>query len=168
MQKAWVDSLGGEDPLEKEMTTHPSSLAWDIPRTEEPGGLQFMGSPKVGHDLAAKQIKKKYTWLKICHPNHFQENGQVVLSAFTLSCRQPPECSSSCGTETLYPLNRTSPSPPLAPGNHHPTFSLYEFHSSGIVQYLSFYNWLISLSIMSSNCIHVVAYIKISFLFKAE
>ena len=67
MQKAWVDSLGGEDPLEKEMTTHSSSLAWEIPWTEEPGGLQFMGSPKVGHNLAAKQIKK-YTWLKVCHP----------------------------------------------------------------------------------------------------
>ena len=39
MQKTQVDSMGGEDPLEKEMTTHSSSLAWEIPWTEEPGGL---------------------------------------------------------------------------------------------------------------------------------
>ena len=40
----WVRSLGQEDPLEKEMATHSSILAWKIPRTEEPGGLQPMGS----------------------------------------------------------------------------------------------------------------------------
>ena len=42
MQKMRVQSLGREDPLEKEMTTHSSSLVWEIPRTEEPGGLQSM------------------------------------------------------------------------------------------------------------------------------
>ena len=49
MQETWVQSLGGEDPLEKEMATHFSILAWRIPRTEEPGGLQSMGSQRVGH-----------------------------------------------------------------------------------------------------------------------
>ena len=43
VQKTWVQSLGGEDPLEKEMATHSSILAWRIPWTEEPGGLQSMG-----------------------------------------------------------------------------------------------------------------------------
>ena len=43
MQEAWVQSLGQEDPLEKEMATHSSSLAWRVSWTEEPGGLQFMG-----------------------------------------------------------------------------------------------------------------------------
>ena len=43
MQETWVQSLGGEDPLEKEMTTHSSILAWETPWTEEPGGLQSMG-----------------------------------------------------------------------------------------------------------------------------
>ena len=42
-------------PLEKEMATHPSILAWRIPQTEEPGGLQSMGSQRVGHNLATKQ-----------------------------------------------------------------------------------------------------------------
>ena len=46
----WVRSLGGEDPLEEEMGTHSSILAWRIPWTEEPGGLQSMGSQRAGHD----------------------------------------------------------------------------------------------------------------------
>ena len=45
-----VPFLGGEDPLEKEMGTHPSILAWKIPWTEDPGRLQSMGSHRVGHD----------------------------------------------------------------------------------------------------------------------
>ena len=48
-------SLGLEDSLEKEMATHSSILAWESPWTEEPGGLQSTGSPRVGHDLATKQ-----------------------------------------------------------------------------------------------------------------
>ena len=45
-----LQSLGQEDPLEKEMATHSSVLAWRIPRTEGPGGLQSMGSQRVGHN----------------------------------------------------------------------------------------------------------------------
>ena len=45
-----VQSLGGEDPLEEGMVTHSRVLAWRIPWTEEPGGLQSMGSQRVGHD----------------------------------------------------------------------------------------------------------------------
>ena len=50
-----VQSLSREDPLEKEMATCSSILAWEIPRTEEPGGLQSMGSQRVGHDLGTEQ-----------------------------------------------------------------------------------------------------------------
>ena len=50
MGETQVQSLGGEDPLEKEMATHSSILAWKIPLTEEPGRLQSMGSERVGHD----------------------------------------------------------------------------------------------------------------------
>ena len=50
MQETWVPSLGWEDPLEKGMATHSDILAWRIPQTEEPGGLQSMGSQRVGHD----------------------------------------------------------------------------------------------------------------------
>ena len=46
----WVSSLGEEDPLEEEMATHSSILAWRIPWTEEPGGLQSIGVQRVRHD----------------------------------------------------------------------------------------------------------------------
>ena len=48
-----LPSLGQENPLEKEMAVHSSILAWEIPWMEEPGGLQSMGSQRVGHDLAS-------------------------------------------------------------------------------------------------------------------
>ena len=51
MQETWVQSLGQEDPLEKEMATHSSILAWEIPWMEEPGGLQSIG------------LQKSHTWL---------------------------------------------------------------------------------------------------------
>ena len=50
--ETWVLSLGWEDPLEKSMATHSSVLAWRTPWTEEPGGLQSMGSQRVGHDCS--------------------------------------------------------------------------------------------------------------------
>ena len=50
MQETWVRSLDWEDPLEEGMATHSSILTWRIPWTEEPGGLQSMGSQRVGHD----------------------------------------------------------------------------------------------------------------------
>ena len=66
----WVRSLGWEDPLEKEMSTHSSILAWEITWTEEPGRLQCAGSQRVRHDLATKQQQMcvcvcthmAYTW----------------------------------------------------------------------------------------------------------
>ena len=51
-QETWVRSLGREDPLEKEMSTHSSILSWRIPWAEDPGGLQSMGSQRVRHDWA--------------------------------------------------------------------------------------------------------------------
>ena len=50
MQETWVSSLGWEDPLESGMATHSSILAWRIPWTEGPGGLQFKGPQRDGHD----------------------------------------------------------------------------------------------------------------------
>ena len=50
MQDTWVQSLGQEDPLEKRMAIHSSILAWRMPWIEEPDGLQFVGSQRVGHD----------------------------------------------------------------------------------------------------------------------
>ena len=51
MQETGIGSLGWEEPLEKEMATHSTILAWEIPWTEKPHGLQSMGLQRVGHDL---------------------------------------------------------------------------------------------------------------------
>ena len=56
IRETCVRSLGQEDPLEKEMATHSSILAWKIPWVEEPSGLQSMGLQRVGHDLATSLI----------------------------------------------------------------------------------------------------------------
>ena len=50
LRETWVQSLVSEDPLEKEMAVHSSTIAWKIPWTEEPGRLQSMGSQRVGHN----------------------------------------------------------------------------------------------------------------------
>ena len=55
MQETWVWSLGWDNPLEKEMATHSSILAWEAPCMEEPAGLHSMCPPIVGHNLAIKQ-----------------------------------------------------------------------------------------------------------------
>ena len=58
MWETWVWSLGWENPLEKRMSIHSSILAWDIPWTEEPGGLQSMGLQRVGHNW----VTNRYIW----------------------------------------------------------------------------------------------------------
>ena len=58
--ETWVQSQGQEDLLEEEMATHSRILAWGIPWTEEPGGLQSMGSQRVGYDLVTKQQEEPY------------------------------------------------------------------------------------------------------------
>ena len=58
VQESWVWSLGWENPLEKQMATHSSILAWKISWTEEPGGVQSMGSQRLEHDWAANTYTK--------------------------------------------------------------------------------------------------------------
>ena len=64
-QKTWIQSLGQEDPLEEEMATHSSILAWEIPSTEEPGGLQTMGLQRVKHNLATEHVD--VAMIKVIH-----------------------------------------------------------------------------------------------------
>ena len=59
IQETWIPSLGWEDPLEEGMATHSSILAWRIPRTEEPRGLQSMGWQRAGHDWAGMGMRAK-------------------------------------------------------------------------------------------------------------
>ena len=65
MWETWVRSLGQQVPLEKEMATHSSILAWKTPWTEEPGRLQSMGSQRVGHDQATslQGFSSSHVWM---------------------------------------------------------------------------------------------------------
>ena len=60
MQEMRVSSLGQEDPLEKEMATHSTVLAWEISWTEEPGGLQSVGLQRIRHNLGTKQQQQHF------------------------------------------------------------------------------------------------------------
>ena len=68
MQEMQIRSLGQEAPLEKEMATHSGILAWKIPWTGEPGGLQSMGSQRFGHDLVTKQQQLQHHLLQGAFP----------------------------------------------------------------------------------------------------
>ena len=77
MQETWVRSLGGEGPVEKEMATHSSILAWKTSWMEKPGGLQSMESQRVGHDwvtsltiLPQTPFKIPSSWWKMGHFNY--------------------------------------------------------------------------------------------------
>ena len=69
MQKTWVQSLDRDDPLEKEMASHCSILAWEIPWTEESGGLQSMGSQRIGLDLGTEQQLLPEASVQLLHQN---------------------------------------------------------------------------------------------------
>ena len=106
MRETWVWSLGWEDPLQKEMATHSSILAWRIPWKEEPGGPQSMGLQKVGHDWATKE-----------------EGEQVYKGAsqVTLVLKNPPANAGDIGDEGSIPGLGRSP----AEGNGNPIQDYY-------------------------------------------
>ena len=78
MQETWVRSLGWEDPLEKEMATHSRTLAWRIPRTEEPGRLQSMGLQRESDTTERLHFKKLV--MAIINKNEFHHD----LSPYTV------------------------------------------------------------------------------------
>ena len=88
MAETWVWSLGGEYPLEKEMATHSSILAWKISWPEEPGGLQSMGSQTAGHDWSDWHL---LTFL-LTHPCvlHLQVIMEHQATLPVLRCSFPP------------------------------------------------------------------------------
>ena len=112
VQETWVWSLGWEDPLEKEMATHSSILAWKIPRTEEPGGLQSMGSQRVRRDWVTNTKKRSLFTTGSISCNFFYI---VQFSSVTQSC--PTLCN---------PMNHSTPGLPV----HHqlPEFTQTHVH----------------------------------------
>ena len=83
MHETWLRSLGQEDPMEKGMATHSSILAWRIPWTEEPGGLQSMGSQRVRHDWVTN-TQKHLT--KIGADKYFLNKFQALSQHHTYWC----------------------------------------------------------------------------------
>ena len=78
MQETWVRSLVREVPLEKEMATHSSILAWRIPWIEEPGGLQSIGSRRVGHDWASSLHFTSMSYLQSFYKQSRLENKNYL------------------------------------------------------------------------------------------
>ena len=158
MWKTRVRSLGREGPLEKEMATHSSSLAWRIPGTEEPGRPQSVGLQRIGHDRAT-------TFHVVACGHH------AVCSIFRAYSHL------SCITETLYPLTDMSlylqpPSPqPLETTILTPCFC--EFDYFWWYTHVRSYNTCLSASSLfhwavSSRYIHVVTSGIIFSFFKTE
>ena len=85
MKESWVQSLGGEDPVEEEIATHSSILAWKTPWTEEPGRLQSLRSQRVKHDWVTEHrcthpTPHTYTWCKYSIHSHFQARNVTSLN----------------------------------------------------------------------------------------
>ena len=97
MWETWVRSLGREDPLEKEVAPHSSTLAWRIPWMEEPGGLQSMRSQRVGHDWA--------TSLHFTSEVQSLEGGNIQIKDSNINgCEEPgAHCHSSLSFKILRP-----------------------------------------------------------------
>ena len=87
VRETWVQSLGWEDPLQKEMAPHSSTLAWKIPGTEEPGRLQSMGSQRVGHDWATSLLSlllRKAS--RRCVESHQQNSSRNISTPLVWFC----------------------------------------------------------------------------------
>ena len=96
MQETRVQSLGWEGPLVKEMGTHSSILAWEIPWTDEPGGLQSLGLQRIRHDLATKQ-QISIDWPKCTGILRSKRLTLQNLSSYTTTC-----CG--CGWVSIKPV----------------------------------------------------------------
>ena len=86
--ETWVQSLGGEDPLEKGMAIHSSILAWRIPWTEEPGGPQSRGLQRVGHESAANTLERLicYIFILCLLLNMILSSNHIIKSRICYMC----------------------------------------------------------------------------------
>ena len=99
MQETWVRSLHLEDPLKKEMAIHSSIPAWRIPWTEEPGGLQSMGSQRVGHKWS--DLSCTDTW-KQTLVGHWEDCSRCMLLLHVSFLETIRVCSAHCWEEVLW------------------------------------------------------------------
>ena len=106
VQKTWVRSLSQEYPLEEEMATHSSILAFRIPWTREPDRLQSLGSQKIRHDRAMERTVQSLSRVQICDPMDCSTPG------FPVHC-QLPEFIKLMSIELVMPSNHLIPCCPL-------------------------------------------------------
>ena len=110
MQETWVRSLGGEDPLEEEMTTCSSILAWEIPGTEKPGRLQSMGSQRVGRHWVTEKALVRACIHKHTHTHTHNTSrdligslGLTILEDYAMMQKADcPPCEALWRTETCW------------------------------------------------------------------
>ena len=118
VQKTWVQSLGWDNPLGKEMANHFNIVAWKIPWTEEPGGLQSMGLQRVRHDWATEQ--QQPTWL--------QGRNASAAEALPLYREQSPETQEGCVGPHFWEMLMGFHT--LFLGGEHPLYSVYNLKSN--------------------------------------
>ena len=104
MQETRVQSLGWEDPLEKEMAIHSSTIAWKIPWTEEPGRLQPMGSQRVGHDWATSRSGKTKDLFQFCCSSTYDSSAGKESTCNARDLGSIPRSGRSTGEEIGDPL----------------------------------------------------------------
>ena len=99
IRETWVWSLDWEDPLEEDMAAHSNILAWRIPRTEDPGGLQSMGSQRVGYDCDFQLVNKNFPFYcnPIYHFFHFIHSLKKNFFLIVLGVHCCTQAFSSCG-----------------------------------------------------------------------
>ena len=103
-QEMWVWSLGQEDPLQKKMATHSSILAWKIPWTEKPGGLQSTGSQRVRHGWAARGSSQPRNWTRV-----FKSPALASMFFTTSATWEAPGVSLSIVSDSLQPVDCNQP-----------------------------------------------------------
>ena len=109
-----VWSQGQEDPLEKEMATRSSVLAWEIPWTEEPGGLQSTGSQRFRHDWAGRQQRRQYTGIenskrqRRAQKNIWKTNQQIFSKFNETNKPSDPRSSMTLSTRTRQKLYQST------------------------------------------------------------
>ena len=124
MQETWVQSLGQEDPLKKEMATHSCILAWRTPWTEQPGGLQSMGSHRVRQDLARRVIMRnvlnKAQCLIAAAAAKSLQSCPTLCDPWTVAHRAPPSMGFSrqeYWSGSPFPSPGDLPDPGIEPGS---------------------------------------------------
>ena len=104
-----IGSLGWEDPLEKEVATHSSTLAWKIPWMEEPGRLQSMGMQRVGHDWA---VSLSFLFLSYLSPSIYDKTSSIHPKSDNISAQSnSPRSFIAYSRENYDPWTKFGPAP---------------------------------------------------------